>query len=184
MMLHLQIPHLEEELDMILQRPVLSEVHNNAQDITATAADECILRYLGGYIAMKLSNEPCSNCVASLHGPEEATGLIRIRTHGGLATPSARLAKLLKTVEAHVQNATTDCASSSSMYHDIIGNCFQDERLSQAAVGCEDHFVQKTAEVLHFFVKCRLHFFTRETNKKFRESKPRSSPASGGRKAP
>lgn len=66
-------------------------------------------------------------------------------------------------------------------YMNIVERVLLDERTSAAAVGCGSHYVGTTAEVVHFFLGCRLHFFTREKNKLARTSKRATCPAGGGK---
>lgn len=173
---------LVEQLDNILLDPACTEEVDWHQEAQSTTRDS-ILEYLGGYIVHKFEGGQCVPCVATLKSEEEENiqDLITIKTHGGLNRPSQQLMRLLKLAESHVRESTEGDVKFS-IYSDIIESVLIDDNLPSAAVGCKLHYVEKTAGVLNFFLRCRLHFFTREKNKKFNEITRRSVPAGGGKK--
>ncbi|XP_064472594.1 uncharacterized protein LOC135387194 [Ornithodoros turicata] len=175
------VAQLEKELDGVLLDPAVVP-----EDYTAACpkgTQECILEYLGGYITHKFRGETCPDCLETLQGSQENADphdLIAVKSCGFLRRPSPRLMKLIMLAEDNVVKCTA--RETSSIYSEVIEAALLDDRLPGASVGCSAHYIQKTAEVLHFFVRCRLHFFSREKNKKLNLAAPRSRPAAGGRK--
>lgn len=104
------------------------------------------------------------------------------KSRGYLKVPSSRLLALLKIVEEHVETYTVQNIACGDVYARIVEGILLDSRTASASVGCLLHFLGTTAEVVHFFLRCRLHFFTREKNKASRATVRSSCPASGGRK--
>lgn len=144
---------------------------------------EKILDYLAGYVAKKFSSLRCSSCVESLRSSERpATGLILVKSKGFLLVPSSQLVTLLQIVEDHMEAHTVEKTACSGVYMNIVEDVLMDPRTASAAVGCKSHFVSTTAEVVQFFLKVRLHFFTRERNKQMQAKGCASCPAGGGKK--
>ncbi|KAH8032558.1 hypothetical protein HPB51_026011 [Rhipicephalus microplus] len=169
----------------VLFDDILLEPAECMQDmIHPESTRDCILDYLGGYVAKKFAKISCKDCLQTLRSnSREPTALTQIKTRGFLQVPSEKLLRLLQIVEEHVEMCTVDKIACASVYMNIVENILLDDRTSSASVGCGSHFVSTTAEVVHFFIKCRLHFFTREQNKLFRAGGRRlSCPAKGGRK--
>lgn len=172
-----------EKLDSVLLDPAATE-DSELQLGTEKTTRDTILEYLGGYIVHKFRGGDCAACSTTLENSANnlnVTDLISIRTHGGLKRPSSRLMKLLKLAESHIKRHT-DVNVRCSAYAEIIEDTLIDDDLPSATVGCSDHYVQKTAEILHFFLRCRLHFFSREKSKKWNEATRRPVPAGGGKK--
>ncbi|XP_077551736.1 uncharacterized protein LOC144165838 [Haemaphysalis longicornis] len=144
---------------------------------------ECLLDYLAGYVTKKFLTMSCLSCVDTLKGSSrQASDLILAKSRGFLQVPSSRLLSLLQIVESYVEELTLSRVACTDVYMNIVERVLLEERTSAAAMGCGSHYVGTTAEVVHFFLRCRLHFFTRERNKLARASKRASCPAGGGQK--
>ncbi|XP_077507779.1 uncharacterized protein LOC144118864 [Amblyomma americanum] len=168
-------------LDDILLEPA-DCMEGNSGTMQPMSPKECILDHLAGYVVKKFATMACSCCVQTLkNSTRKPNDLTAIRSKGYLQVPSDRLLGLLKIVEGYVEEFTVEKIACPNLYMNIIESILHDNRIPSASVGCPSHFVETTAEVIHFFLRCRLHFFTREKNKKSRESSCRSCPASGGK---
>ncbi|XP_075744392.1 uncharacterized protein LOC142803179 isoform X2 [Rhipicephalus microplus] len=110
------------------------------------------------------------------------SGLILVKSKGFLLVPSSQLVTLLQIVEDHMEAHTVEKTACSGVYMNIVEDVLMDPRTASAAVGCKSHFVSTTAEVVQFFLKVRLHFFTRERNKQMQAKGCASCPAGGGKK--
>ncbi|XP_077525630.1 uncharacterized protein LOC144137583 [Haemaphysalis longicornis] len=119
---------------------------------------------------------------ANAKSPTDVSDLILAKSRGFLQAPSSRLLSLLQIVESYVEELTVSRVACTDVYLNIVERVLLDERTSAAPVGCRSHYVGTTAEVVHFFLRCRLHFFTREKNKLARASKRATCPAGGGKK--
>lgn len=126
-----------------------------------------------GLLSLRSNNVECN---------ASASALIQTKSRGYLKVPSRRLLALLKIVEEHVETYTVQKIACGDVYTRIVESILLDSRTASASVGCVSHFLGTTAEVVHFFLRCRLHFFTREKNKASRATVRGSCPASGGRK--
>lgn len=123
----------------------------------------------------------CSSCVETLKAAQQnPSGLILVRSKGYLQVPSNQLISLL--MEDHIESFTVDRIACGNVYMNIVEKVLLDSRTASAAVGCTSHFVSTTAEVVHFFLRTRVHFFTREKNKQMRATGRAICPAGGGRK--
>nr|XP_037273487.1 uncharacterized protein LOC119165410 [Rhipicephalus microplus] len=160
-----QIDMLAVLFDDVLEEP--GEAVNNASvpDVTLSTK-ECILDYLAGYVVKKFSTISCTDCVGTLKSQtREPTDLIQKKSRGFLQVPSSQLLSLLRIVEGHVEELTVDTVACADVYANIVDQVLLDSRIASAGVGCRLHYVGTTAEVVHFFLRCRLHFYTREKNK-------------------
>lgn len=171
----------------VLLDDVLLEPPDSIQAASASSQvlspKECILDYLAGYVTKKFLTMSCLSCVDTLKGSSrQASDLILAKSRGFLQVPSSRLLSLLQIVENYVEELTVSRVACTDVYMNIVERVLLDERTSAAAVGCGSHYVGTTAEVVHFFLRCRLHFFTREKNKLARASKRATCPAGGGKK--
>ncbi|XP_049516204.1 uncharacterized protein LOC125939735 [Dermacentor silvarum] len=172
----------------ILLDEVLLEPAETAEEASVLrhqqSPKEYIMDYLAGYVAKKFSSLSCSSCVGTMRSLERAaTGLILAKSRGSLQVPSSQLVALLQIVEDHLEVYTVDKTACSDVNMNIVENVLMDSRTATAAVGCKSHFVSTTAEVVQFFfLKTRLHFFTREKNKQMQAKGRASCPAGGGRK--
>ncbi|KAH8041878.1 hypothetical protein HPB51_019259 [Rhipicephalus microplus] len=160
-----QIDMLAVLFDDVLEEP--GEAVNNASvpDVTLSTK-ECILDYLAGYVVKKFSTISCTDCVGTLKSQtREPTDLIQKKSRGFLQVPSSQLLSLLRIVEGHVEELNVDTVACADVYANIVDQVLLDSRIASAGVGCRLHYVGTTAEVVHFFLRCRLHFYTREKNK-------------------
>lgn len=174
-----QVDSLAILLDDVLLEPTESE----EEALADLSPKECILDYLAGYVAQKFSEMCCTDCVESLKGLQRSpSDLILVKSRGYLQVPSTKLLNLLQIAEEHVEEFTVKQTACAGVYMGIVEQVLLDNRTASAAVGCPTHFVGTTAEVLHLFLRCRLHFFTREKNKQSRVTKRATCPAGGGRK--
>ncbi|KAH8041805.1 hypothetical protein HPB51_018557 [Rhipicephalus microplus] len=167
----------------VLFDDILLEPAECIQDmIHPESTRDCILDYLGSYVGKKFAKISCKDCLQTLRSnSREPTALTAIKTRGFLQVPSEQLLRLLQIVEEHVEMRTIDNIACANVYMNIVENILLDDRTSSASAGRGTHFVSTTAEVVHF-IKCRLHFFTREQNKLFRAGGRPSCLARGGRK--
>lgn len=171
-----------QQLDRLLLGPDTGQTQACTEDHLKDTRG-CILEYLGGYMVYKFCEDECSLCFSTLERLDtqpDTPDLITVKSRGCLRRPSSQLMKLLLLAESHVRERTD--AARRCVYRDIVEAVLLDEGLPSASVGCKNHYVEKTAEVLFMFVRCRLHFFSRERNKKFNEGTRKSAPASGGKK--
>ncbi|XP_075725820.1 uncharacterized protein LOC142767629 [Rhipicephalus microplus] len=144
---------------------------------------ECILDYLAGYVVKKFSTMSGTDCLVTLKSQtREPTNLILKKSRGFMQVPSSQLFSLLRIVEGHVEELTVDTVACADVYANIVDQVLLDSCTASAGVGCSLHYVGTTAEVVHFFLRCRLHFNTREKNKLTRATRRASCPASGGNK--
>ncbi|KAH8033298.1 hypothetical protein HPB51_009409 [Rhipicephalus microplus] len=174
-----QVDSLAILLDDVLLEPTESE----EEALTDLSLKECILDYLTGYVVQKFSEMCCTDCVESLKGLQRSpSDLILVKSRGYLQVPSTKLLNLLQIAEEHVEEFLVKKTACAGVYMGIVEQVLLDNRTASAAVGCPTHFVGTTAEVLHLFLWCRLHFFTREKNKQSRVTKRATCPAGGGRK--
>ncbi|KAH8033710.1 hypothetical protein HPB51_015546 [Rhipicephalus microplus] len=177
-----QIDMLAVLFDDVLEEP--GEAVNNASvpDVTLSTK-ECILDYLAGYVVKKFSTISCTDCVGTLKSQtREPTDLIQKKSRGFLQVPSSQLLSLLHIMEGHVEELTVDTVACADVYANIVDQVLLDSRIASAGVGCRLHYVGTTAEVVHFFLRCRLHFYTREKNKLTRATRRANCPANGGNK--
>ncbi|XP_075737076.1 uncharacterized protein LOC142776730 [Rhipicephalus microplus] len=177
-----QIDMLAVLFDDVLEEP--GEAVNNASvpDVTLSTK-ECILDYLASYVVKKFSTISCTDCVGTLKSQtREPTDLIQKKSRGFLQVPSSQLLSLLRIVEGHVEELTVDTVACADVYANIVDQVLLDRRIASAGVGCRLHYVGTTAEVVHFFLRCRLHFYTREKNKLTRATRRANCPANGGNK--
>lgn len=171
----------------VLLDDVLLEPDNSVEEASDLCSQESpkehILEYLAGYVVKKFSSLKCSSCVATLKSERVPAGLILARSKGHLQVPSNKLLTLLKIVEHHLELFTIEKVACANAYMSIVEGVLLDDRTASAAVGCSLHFISITAEIIHFFLRTRLHFFTREKNKRMRASVRTTCPASGGKKS-
>lgn len=169
-----QVDMLAVLFDNVLVEP--GEEANNASvpDDTLSTKD-CILDYLAGYVVKKFSTMSCIDCIETLKSQtREPTDLILKKSRGFLQVPSCQLFSLLRIVEGYVEELTVDTVSCADVYVNIVDKVLLDSRTASAGVGCKSHYVGTTSEVFHFFLRCRLHFYTREKNKVTRANCPAS----------
>ncbi|XP_075738532.1 uncharacterized protein LOC142783809 [Rhipicephalus microplus] len=176
--------NLEMDTLAVLFDDILLEPAECMQDmIHPESTKDCILDYLGGYVPNKYAKISCKDCLQTLRSnSQEPTALTVIKTRGFSQVPSEQLLRLLQIVEEDVEMRNIGNISYANVYMKIVENILLYDRNSSASVGCGTHFVSTTAEVVHFFIKCRLHFFTREQNKLFRAGGRPSCPVRGERK--
>nr|XP_037279475.1 uncharacterized protein LOC119172464 [Rhipicephalus microplus] len=138
----------------VLFDDILLEPAECMQDmIHPESTRDCILDYLGGYVAKKFAKISCKDCLQTLRSnSREPTALTQIKTRGFLQVPSEKLLRLLQIVEEHVEMCTVDKIACASVYMNIVENILLDDRTSSASVGCGSHFVSTTAEVVHFLL--------------------------------
>lgn len=172
-----------DTLAVLLDDVLLEPTTDCVEDIGPLSTKDSILDYLGGYVAKKFSTLDCLGCIETmLSTTRQPSALIQTKSRGYLKVPSSRLLALLKIVEEHVETYTVQNIACGDVYARIVEGILLDSRTASASVGCLLHFLGTTAEVVHFFLRCRLHFFTREKNKASRATVRSSCPASGGRK--
>lgn len=168
--------------DDVLDEPGEAVNIASVPDVTLSTK-ECILDYLAGYVVKKFSTMSCTDCVGTLKSQtREPTALIQKKSRGFLQVPSSQLFSLLRIVEGHVEELTVDTVACADVYANIVDQVLLDSRTASAGVGCRLHYVGTTAEVVHFFLRCRLHFYTREKNKLTRATRRANCPANGGNK--
>ncbi|XP_075738434.1 uncharacterized protein LOC142783740 [Rhipicephalus microplus] len=172
-----------DSLAILLDDVLLEPTESEKEALADLSPKECILDYLAGYVAQKFSEMCCTDCVESLKGLQRSpSDLILVKSRGYLQVPSTKLLNLLQIAEEHVEEFTVKQTACAGVYMGIVEQVLLDNRTASAAVGCPTNFVGMTAEVLHLFLRCRLHFFTREKNKQSRVTKRATCPAGGGRK--
>nr|XP_037270216.1 uncharacterized protein LOC119161806 [Rhipicephalus microplus] len=138
----------------VLFDDILLEPAEYMQDmIHPESTRDCVLDYLGGYVAKKFAEISCKDCLQTLRrNSREPTALTAIKTRGFVQVPSEQLLRLLQIVEEHVEMRTIDNIACANIYMNIVENILRDDRTSSASVGCGTHFVSTTAEVVHFFI--------------------------------
>ncbi|XP_075734391.1 uncharacterized protein LOC142775880 [Rhipicephalus microplus] len=155
-----------DSLAILLDDVLLEPTESEEEALADLSPKECILDYLAGYVAQKFSEMCCTDCVESLKGLQQSpSDLILVKSRGYLQVPSTKLLNLLQIAEEHVEEFTVKQTACAGVYMGIVEQVLLDNRTASAAVGCPTHFVGTTAEVLHFFLRCRLHFFTRTREK-------------------
>ena len=118
----------------------------------SSSPQSCILHYLGGYVAHKLSKcTSCSDCIATLSDPGNLTSasvLVELRTNGGLKLPSTQLTALIDLLEHCF--ATHSTVPATNMYFDILHTVLMSDSLPAHTIGCEMHRNNSTSRCIHF----------------------------------
>lgn len=157
----LQADILAVLFDEILLEPADDEV--TTATFQPLTTKQSILDYLGGYVVNNFLTQTCTAYVETLKTSSRLpSDLTATESKGYLQVPSARLLRLLQVVENHVERFTVEKVASGTVYMDIVDSILSDDRTVHASVGCQSHFVATTVEIVYFFLRCRLHFFTRE----------------------
>ncbi|KAH7953952.1 hypothetical protein HPB49_014539 [Dermacentor silvarum] len=162
---------LQNKLDELLDVGRLNEVHEmmvacevlpDPAEIVRHKSDSRITYYVSGYVARKmLKKTKCNECSRLLLHTQDSSllpaesCLTRYTDRGGLLYPSESLTDLVKAME----DAFTYCFSFNKLktghMMDLI-SCLSVKRLN--TVGCEQHKVEVTNQIIRFFTLTRMHF--------------------------
>lgn len=85
-------------------------------------------------------------------------------------------------MKGYVEELTVDTVACADVYVNIVDKALLNRPTASAGVGCRLHYMGTTAEVVHFFLRSRLHFYTREKNKLKQATWRANYPANGGNK--
>ncbi|XP_067128880.1 uncharacterized protein [Centruroides vittatus] len=167
---------LEEHLQNLLCNPSLSygaPTDNKLldHDYCAPETFKFILHYLGGYIVHhllpSLGCDECKNILTAK--PEDAAPektFTFIKSRGDLLYPGYKLCQLMYWAESKVCEQLTN--PNMDVYFSIMDNILNQCSVT-LVIGCHNagHKSYLTSRFLHFFVTCRLYFFTRTINQSF-----------------
>lgn len=130
----------------------------------APSPETTALYYLAGYVAFKVQKTArCEHCRSEALGrpdslpPEAMLVIEREYVTGTLVYPSKKLFACVSTVEHIIKQASKT---------DTFGNLFWEvldalTKKGTNSVGCPQHADQFTAELIHFYLVTRMHFFAR-----------------------
>lgn len=137
-------------------------------DLVGHKSDSRITYYISGYVARKmLKKTKCSECSRLLLHSKDSnllpaeSCLTRYIYRGGLLYPSESLRDLVKAME----DAFTYCFSFNKLKTDSITDlisCLSVKRLNM--VGCEQHKMEVTNQIIRFFTLTRMHFLVAGEN--------------------
>lgn len=154
---------LQNKLDVLLDTGYLNEIHEMTvtSDYTEVRhkSDSQITYYVSGYVALKmLERTKCNECCRLLLRVEDTSllsaesCLARYIDGGCHVYPSESLTDLVKAME----DAFTYCLSLNKLKTDSFMDrisCLSVKRLK--TVGCEQHKVQVTNQIIRFFIHRR-----------------------------
>lgn len=156
--------------DQLMSIP-LNDMPNSGNDhmYNAPTPEKTALYYLAGYVAFKLKkNTSCENCKKKALGvqddlpPEAVLVIERAYATGSLVYPSERLFACIGTVE-YILSRTCKEACKEDAFGDLFWKVLDSLMKSGTnSVGCPQHLHEFTAEVIHFYLVTRMHFFARK----------------------
>ena len=131
------VPQIEAMLDSLLQDDAFiaeQAVEERQHDYSQSTPEQCILFYLGGYVAHKVSKfTQCESCIQSMSNADNlssASRLVELRTHGDLKLPSSAMTELISLLERCVaEHSDKPC---SNMYFDILNDVMVSDALPAA----------------------------------------------------
>lgn len=167
---------IEEHIDELLQNDDNDENRSDSvsalfvsvdHDYYMSKPEQCILHYLGGYVAHKLKTfTDCVDCVNNLTDNQRSNPdchLIALKTRGGLQIPSSSLTNLLSFLEQHVQKYSS--IPHTNLYHSILESILASDELLNVTIGCTVHAKSLTARCVHFYVVARIFFIRKAINR-------------------
>lgn len=133
---------------------------------------ECIMMYLGGYVAHKLQRfSSCIDCMQLLscrHTTDTLESisdakLIQLKSWGALKLPSTALMKLLQLLECYVQKSSANLCAD--VYWNILNDVLAADDLAVSTIGCSAHATALTSRCIHFYIVARLFFIRKACNR-------------------
>ncbi|KAH9379295.1 hypothetical protein HPB48_006995 [Haemaphysalis longicornis] len=128
------------------------------------APETTALYYLAGYVAFKLNkNTRCENCKKEALGsqdslpPEAVLVIERAFVTGSLVFPSNKLFTCISSVE-HTIRQVCKGETFGDLFWDVLDALI---KKGTNIVGCPEHAEKFTAELIHFYLVTRMHFFAR-----------------------
>lgn len=168
------VPQIETVLDSLLQYESKSTeqsaehtIDEREHDYSNSTPEECILFYLGGYVAHKLAQfTQCDNCIQSLSDADNMSStsrLVELKTRGGLKLPSRPLTELISLLERCFAERAS--SPNTNMYFDVLNDVMVSDALPAAGIGCDHHRVALTSRCIHLYISTRLHFLKKSINR-------------------
>ncbi|XP_057671216.1 uncharacterized protein LOC130902943 [Diorhabda carinulata] len=148
-------------------------------DYNVTYTSEQVLAYLAGYVSRKMKKkyEFCKNCFDSLSSAgsveeNQQNELINeLSLYGGLAYPSQGLFELTRRLE----NTVLDVVGKKGIEGNTIQMIF--DRITQIQlpkIGCHEHSLLLTREIIIYHLTMRGHFLAKTLNKEYIGKKNKS----------
>lgn len=128
------------------------------------APETTALYYLAGYVAFKLRKTTrCENCMKEALGSQDsippAAVLVieRAFVTGSLVFPSNKLFTCISSAE-HTFRQVCKGETFGDLFWDVLDALI---KKGTNTVGCPEHAEKLTAELIHFYLLTRMHFFAR-----------------------
>ncbi|KAH6945333.1 hypothetical protein HPB50_007887 [Hyalomma asiaticum] len=136
--------------------------------------EDCVVYYLSGYVIHKFTKHvTCHLCIEDIScatpvlASDSYLTDYRSFKQGSLKHPTWKMLTFMKTVNKVV----SACLDKEGLCGDIFWKVLQEleeHRLSR--LGCGQHNAEFTCQVLNFFVITRMHFYSRDVNRRLGSS--------------
>lgn len=140
---HNLLENLHEQLLEVLDKPERIEVNSvfiGDHDYSSATDTQCIVYYLGGFVARRLIDGRCKGCTDSLANDKpslhKASHLTEIKSKGFLIHPTQQLYKLLMFLESVISDHLV-LLERQEIYFDITTDILADHQLNSLIVGCQ-----------------------------------------------
>ncbi|KAH7950369.1 hypothetical protein HPB49_023146 [Dermacentor silvarum] len=132
--------------------------------------DDSILYYLSGYVVHKFTKTTtCSSCIGDISSTEPVVGkyayltIYRSFKEGCLKHPSRKMLHFVKIVNRAVSHFLSGDQVTSDFFWDVLDE-LEMENIDR--LGCVEHEVAFTCQVLNFIIVTRMHFYARDVNRR------------------
>ncbi|KAL1480527.1 hypothetical protein MTO96_050943 [Rhipicephalus appendiculatus] len=133
--------------------------------------DESILYYLSGYVVHKFTKTTtCSSCISSTEpfvGKDAYLTIYRSFKEGCMKHPSRKMLHFVNIVNRAVSHSLSGDQVTSDIFWDVLDE-LEMENIDR--LGCVAHEAAFTCQVLNFIIVTRMHFYTRDVNRRLENS--------------